>query len=279
MVNGRNWNEAKQWVDTGRLLENGDEQTWQQGESDGKSAAVADKKYYRHTPYFVRTDLMEHLRHMLQTTGSKLSDPLETWTRPIDVTHLWPAPVVVASWFQSWLPSWMPLSWSANTGVNTIYSNVRYAVSRNLEQLGREQPQWRIFVGLTGSAQEAGRKGVDEAYIQALLQTKIMVITQRDGWEDHYRLFEGLVSGAMVMTDRMLSKPRGIRNGTELIEFTSLDDMRQKIDYYLRHDDARLTIARQGRLVALTRHRTWHRIEEMIFGDPVTQCSTVNNPD
>ena len=78
-------------------------------------------------------------------------------------------------------------------------------------------------MGLAGNALQAGRRSVHSDYIQAMLNSKIVVVTQRDDWEDHYRLFEALVSGAMVMTDRMLSLPKGLENGVSIIEFQSED--------------------------------------------------------
>ena len=117
-----------------------------------------------------------------------------------------------------------------------------------------------------------GRRGVNADYIDGMLQTKILVVTQRDYWEDHYRLFEALISGAMVMTDRMLSLPAGLENGTSLIEFISEEDLRAKIHYYLQNTEKRLEIAREGRLVSMTKHRSWHRIEEIIFGEALSKC-------
>ena len=127
-------------------------------------------------------------------------------------------------------------------------------------------------MGLAGDAAREGRQGVSEAYIEALLATKIMVVTQRDLWEDHYRLFEALVSGAMVMTDRMLSLPAGLQNGTSLVEFESSEELTSMIKYYLTHPEERRKMARKGRRVAMARHRSWHRLEEIIFGVPLTVC-------
>lgn len=129
-----------------------------------------------------------------------------------------------------------------------------------------------VFVGLAGEAVRIGRRGVTSAYIDALLDSKINVVTQRDNWEDHYRLFEALVTGGMVITDKMLSLPEGLKNGTNIIECISQEDLRAKILYYLSHPDERIEIARQGRLLAMSRHRSWHRIEEIIFGTPMSVC-------
>jgi Glycosyl transferases group 1 len=91
-------------------------------------------------------------------------------------------------------------------------------------------------------------------------------------------LFEALISGALVITDRMLSLPEGLKNGTSIVEFSSLQELGPLIDYYLRHPEERFEIGRQGRLVAMSRHRSWHRMEEIIFGQRLTTCSTAAEP-
>jgi hypothetical protein len=117
-------------------------------------------------------------------------------------------------------------------------------------------------------------------YIEALLRTKILVVTQRDGWEDHYRLFEGIVAGPMVMTDRMLALPAGLENGTSVVEFGSEKELLSLINYYLEHEDERLSIAAEGRRVAMSQHRSWHRMEQIIFGRALTSCSLAKStPD
>ena len=98
-------------------------------------------------------------------------------------------------------------------------------------------------------------------------------MTQCDKWIDHYRLYEALVTGGMIITDRMLSLPRGLVNGTNIIECTSRDDLKSKILYYLSHPEERIEIARQGRFVAMSQHRSWHRMEEIVFGKIMSNCS------
>ena len=129
-----------------------------------------------------------------------------------------------------------------------------------------------MYAALAGNASESGRTSVARGYIEGLLNTKIITIVQRDGWEDHYRLFEGLLSGAMVMCDRMLGMPSGLVNGTHLIEFTGEHDFIEKALYYLEHDDERQAIAYRGRELAMTRHRSWHHMEQIILGQPITMC-------
>lgn len=102
-------------------------------------------------------------------------------------------------------------------------------------------------------------------------------MTQRDNWEDHYRLFEALTSGALVMTDRMLSLPAGLQDGVSIIEYASVNDLKAKINFYLYHTEERLAIAARGKRIAMERHRSWHRMEEVIFGDRLSRCKDNSN--
>jgi glycosyltransferase involved in cell wall biosynthesis len=161
--------------------------------------------------------------------------------------------------------------------VSNVSSVQRTQVSIIVAELAKQE-NLNAFVGLAGSAVKTGRRGVKSEYIEAMLNAKILVVTQRDDWEDHYRLFEAMISGALVLTDRMLGMPQGLIDGTSIIEFGSEADLKQKILYYLAQPLERKEIARRGREVAMTRHRTWHRIEEVIFGGITSTCSP-DKPD
>jgi hypothetical protein len=128
------------------------------------------------------------------------------------------------------------------------------------------------FIGIAGHSGESGRSSVQRQYIETMLQSKIIVVVQRDGWTDHYRLMEALaVSGALVMTDKMGNGlPSGLEDGRSIVVFESKQDLIQKLEYYLEHDDERVAIARRGRTIVLTRHRSWHRMEEVVFGSIMT---------
>jgi hypothetical protein len=49
--------------------------------------------------------------------------------------------------------------------------------------------------------------------------------------------------------------------------------------HYIEHREERETMAAAGRMVAMSRHRSWHRMEEIIFGRPVTQCRVSVNEE
>jgi hypothetical protein len=217
---------------------------------------------YRHTPLIVRTDTVQSLHEVLvEHYNQTLASPIEQLPRSIDVAHFWSAAPVYTSY----------------KSLKRSRSRLRNLVSDIITELGDEFPHIHAFVGFAGSHGSQGRFDVASAYIEALLDAKIVVVTQTDRWEDHYRLYEALVTGSMVITDRMLSLPRGLVNGTSVVECTSRDDLRSKILYYLSHPEERIPIARQGRYVAMSQHRSWHRMEELIFGTIRTHCALDNS--
>ena len=97
----------------------------------------------------------------------------------------------------------------------------------------------------------------------------------RDGWEDHYRLFEALVSGACVFQDYMIGLPHGLENGTSIVMFRNPSELESLLSYYLSHEEERQAIARGGRDVAMSHHRSWHRLEQLVFGKALSSCSNL----
>jgi Glycosyl transferases group 1 len=241
----RSWNSLENWVDTGR--------------SSVKSKQLSDQI---HTPLTVRTDVVAAIAKYLAKRNMTLSDDIEGMARPLDVAYFWPLI--------------RPGDSTASEAVLFNYANLRNRVSTILDDLRRENPSWKVVIGLQGPARAKGRKSVAETYVDATLKTKIHVVAQRDDWEDHYRLMEALVSGALVLTDRMLSLPRGLENGTSVVEYSSADELRLCIEYYLEHETERVKIARRGRQVAMSQHRSWHRMEEVLFGRILSTCPLNN---
>ena len=117
---------------------------------------------------------------------------------------------------------------------------------------------------------EAGH--VQVKYLEKLLQCKIVVVTQRDEWEDHYRLMESLASGVLVMTDAMVALPEGFVDGVNIVVYENPKQLKELIRYYLKSSNKkkRLKIATRGYQLAMGRHRCWHRLEELLFGRPLT---------
>ena len=115
-------------------------------------------------------------------------------------------------------------------------------------------------------------------YIEEILQCKIVVITQRDEWEDHYRLMESLASGALVMTDSMVALPEGLVDKVNIVVYDSPKMLKELIKYYLKPENKnkRKKRASRGYNLVMGRHRDWHRLETLLFGRPLTY---VDRPD
>ena len=159
------------------------------------------------------------------------------------------------------------------------FSRLRSAVSDIVSSLngiivgGKEIRARTESISVGGSI---GRTEIDQDYLESLLKTKIVVVAQRDAWEDHYRLFEAFTGGAMVMTDTMLSLPDGLVDGESVVMYKSREHLRVLLLYYLhpKQAEVRLAIARKGFEVAMGQHRSHHRMEEVFFGK---QLSLLHN--
>lgn len=168
-----------------------------------------------------------------------------TLPRPMDVVHFW------------------------KTGEDTEYASHRDAINGALQRIPAKRPDqsFTIFTDTLGNRDKSGRNSAQVEYAWALLQCKIFIACQRDRWEDHYRLMEGLMSGALVMSDPMHPFPLLLENGTSLVVFESLAQLQDLVLYYLDHPIERMAIARRGREVALNYHRSWHIMERIVLGN------------
>mmetsp|Transcript_6120 Transcript_6120/g.6041 ORF Transcript_6120/g.6041 Transcript_6120/m.6041 type:complete len:103 (+) Transcript_6120:71-379(+) len=65
---------------------------------------------------------------------------------------------------------------------------------------------------------------------------------------------EAMVSGALVMTDTMLSLPTGYHDATNIVEYHSAVDLLEKSTSYLNppHESEGISMATKGRTVAMT---------------------------
>jgi hypothetical protein len=210
-----------------------------------------------HMPYTVRSDyamaIQEKYTQYLPADaalgGSNYSTPCNT-KRPVDVAHFWT--IRETEGFAN----------LRNAVTKTVLSlnNATLIDGKPIQVLGRS-------VSTEGAT---GRSTAQSAYLEALLTTKIVVVAQRDGWEDHYRLFEAIVGGALVLTDPMHTLPDGYINGSNILIYHSLDQLRAFVLYYLEHPEERLRIASKGWELAMSRHRTYHWMEELFFGRRLT---------
>lgn len=235
---GREWDEASQFPKRGKLV------------------VQKTTTPILHLPYPVRTDLARDIAEAVTHAG--FQSPLTIPNRVIDVSHFYAR--------------------QTNVAVKAYYDNLRNGINVILKFMdgaplaGSGGRKLATFCGLAGKDKKMGRNIVSSEYVKIMLKSKIIVVAQRDGWSDHYRLMEALSSGAMVIADETLILPRGLRHAESLVIFDSFSDLREKLFYYVQHDTERLKIAQRGWEIAMGYHRSWHALESVIFGQPITHA-------
>jgi hypothetical protein len=203
----------------------------------------------KHVPYAVRTDFVEEIATILARHYNITGYPSDSWNladidRPLDVAHYWPLD-------------------SQNKRIT-----LRDTVSRTIHNLKTSDgANITAFVGVTGALGKEGRTRVQTEYVRSMLRHKIVVVSQRDKHEDHYRLMEALACGPLVFTDPMLSLPKGFSEGENVIFYHNMTDLRHKILFYLENDTERIRIAQKGWKEAMSRHRSWHVAEDVLLGE------------
>ena len=224
------WNPNNEWVSHGRIVDN-------TIEGDGTVL---------HSPHFLRERFVDLILEALHAANEDLSQ-IVTRHRRLDVVHMW------------------------RKGDASHYGRLRRQVSAVIQDLNDTKVDGhslRWLVRPRGDDDGIEKGTIQPEYVASLISSKIVVVAQRDEWEDHFRLMESMASGAMVMTDVMLAAPHGLKNGTNIITYYDAESLRRLILYYTRprHEEERIAIAQRGWELAMGRHRSWHRMEQLLFG-------------
>ena len=161
-------------------------------------------------------------------------------------------------------------------GDSSHYTQLRAAVSTTVASLQGKMAgtrKIRALVRTFGEDEAMEDNIVQSRYVEETLNTKIIVVAQRDEYEDHYRLMESIASGAMVMTDVMLGLPAGFQDKKNIVVYDSAETLKEHLYFYLnpKNEKQRRNIAMKGWEMAMTNHRSWHRVEELLFGKPVSK--------
>jgi len=78
------------------------------------------------------------------------------------------------------------------------------------------------------------------------------------------RTFEIAACGGFQLVDERSELSELIEPGTEVATFNSIDDLCNKVDYYLKHENEAKLIASKGRARVLKEHTIQHRMHEML---------------
>jgi hypothetical protein len=204
-----------------------------------------------HSPYAVRSDIVHAIQRIVGTNStSLLQKELETVPRPTDVLHMWQI--------------------SFKEGKSKLRNDVSKLV-RSWNGTRMADRTMKTSIDEQGPRRTFGRNSVNLAYVRAMMSSKIVIVTQKDDWEDHYRLMEALVCGPLVLADAMLAPPKGLVHGENIVFFETPKQLQEQVEYHLTHEDERRAIAQKGWSLVMSRHRSWHRMEEILFGHPLTK--------
>ena len=77
------------------------------------------------------------------------------------------------------------------------------------------------------------------------------------------KIFEAMACGAFVMSDNQKDVFKLFKKGVHLEVFYNLEDLKEKLSYYLNHPEERMKIAKQGRQEVITNHTYVKRIEKL----------------
>ena len=182
----------------------------------------------------------------LEKTRLQLSQAIANLDRPMDVRTFW------------------------NASVCNMWCEFRNHISEIVDTIPLRHPSYanmQTNTHVVGYIHTQGRQNVHPDYISGLMTTKILVLAQRDRWEGHSRLYEMLLSGALVMSDPQVYWPHGTIDGVNIVVYNSWVDLEVKILYYLRNDEERIKIGQLGRELALTNHRSCQQAERLFLND------------
>jgi spore maturation protein CgeB len=84
-----------------------------------------------------------------------------------------------------------------------------------------------------------------------------------EGHANNMRMFETTGVGALLMTEDAPNLPDLFDPGREVVGYEGEDDLMEKLEHYLRHDDERLAIAAAGQRRTLAEHTYRRRIPEL----------------
>jgi spore maturation protein CgeB len=87
--------------------------------------------------------------------------------------------------------------------------------------------------------------------------------TYAEGFANTMRMFEATGVGALLLTEEAPNLRELFQPGSEVIAYSGLDDLVEKIRFYLEHDDERVGVAAAGQARTLADHTYEQRITEL----------------
>lgn len=106
-------------------------------------------------------------------------------------------------------------------------------------------------------------------YFRLMKRSRIVVTCNPSRWEGDHRTWEAFASGALVFVDKMFTPmTHPLIDGKHCIFYEvskkGLEELREKLIYYLGNIDKAREIANEGLLFTLNNHRASNRIDEIL---------------
>ena len=245
IIRNRQWNPGMKWVQPGDIDPN-----------PGKQLSAGNILY---SPFPVREAVVTEVNNFVEKQRDQRG--LEK-LRPVDANR---STDVIFFW---------------RKGDNALYANLRREVANTVSSLQSTMTgnrKLRTLVRFFGDLELMDSTAVSGRYIEEMMGTKVIIVAQRDEWEDHYRFMESLATGALVLTDAMVGLPKGLVHGKNILVYDSTESLREQLLYYLdpQNDKERLSVAKKGWELVMGHHRCWHRVEELVFGTAQTAVDAV----
>ncbi len=127
----------------------------------------------------------------------------------------------------------------------------RAEVKGTLRSLGRGPNACRVYY----------HKCQHEEYVDVLRRSKIFIGSVNKFKTLTMKVTEAMACGCLYLTDEPLDLgAQGFVNGKHLVLYDGMEDLASKIRYYLRHEQERMNIAKEGRRFVLERHNNAIRV-------------------
>ena len=132
---------------------------------------------------------------------------------------------------------------------------------------------WEQSRPLRGFVQDKGAAFTTEQMVKVFNASKIVLNLHSSAQHEaidpegdfvNPRLFEAASCGAFQLVDERKEIYRFLEPESEIVTFRNLSELREKIDYYLAHEEERAAIAERARTHVHSEHTYRHRMAEML---------------
>jgi len=139
-----------------------------------------------------------------------------------------------------------------------------HLIDYDVKMWGQSAPLW-LPTGTIQSMHQ-GRVVLNEDKARAFLSAKVVVNNLHYGeiWGVNVRTFEAAGIGAFQMVDWRPGLAQLFEDGKELVSFSGIADLKEKLDFWLPKDEERREIAVAGKHRAHSHHTYRHRLDLLL---------------